>query len=66
MVQSSMMVFIADVYAPSQKAAEKRAKKLYYWKNKYEVDFVYDDSKKVIPVEVKYREHPTNADLKGY
>ncbi len=106
-LQSSMMVFIADVYAPSQKAAEKRAKKLYfweeglrraltldrddgkaaenvvawhligkgreskpffepyYWKNKYEVDFVYDDSKKVIPVEVKYREHPTNSDLKG-
>ncbi len=30
-LQSSMMVFIADVYAPSQKAAEKRAKKLYFW-----------------------------------
>jgi predicted AAA+ superfamily ATPase len=37
----------------------------YYWKSKYEVDFVYDDSKKVIPIEVKYSEHPTNADLKG-
>ncbi|WAM22488.1 MAG: hypothetical protein OI717_00740 (plasmid) [Candidatus Methanoperedens sp.] len=24
-----------------------------------------DDSKKVIPIEIKYREHPTNADLKG-
>jgi predicted AAA+ superfamily ATPase len=106
-LQSSMMVFVADVFAPSKKAVEKRAKKLYfweeglrraltldrddgkaaeniaawhlikkgreskpffepyYWKNKHEVDFVYDDSKKVIPVEIKYREHPTNADLKG-
>ncbi len=106
-LQSSMMVFVADVFAPSKKAAEKRAKKLYfweeglrraltldrddgkaaeniaawhlikkgreskpffepyYWKNKHEVDFVYDDSKKVIPIEIKYREHPTNADLKG-
>ncbi len=106
-LQSSMMVFVADVYAPSKKAAEKRAKKLYfweeglrraltldrddgkaaenivawhlikrgrelkqffepyYWKNKYEVDFVYDDSLKVIPIEVKYREHLTNADIKG-
>ncbi|MCZ7402664.1 MAG: ATP-binding protein [Candidatus Methanoperedens sp.] len=106
-LQSSMMVFVADVFAPSKKAVEKRAKKLYfweeglrraltldkddgkaaenivawhlikkgrdskaffepyYWKNKYEVDFVYDDSKKIIPIEVKYRENPTNADLKG-
>jgi uncharacterized protein len=106
-LQSSMMVFVADVFAPSKKAVEKRAKKLYfweeglrraltldrddgkaaeniaawhlikkgheskpffepyYWKNKHEVDFVYDDSKKVIPIEIKYREHPTNADLKG-
>ncbi len=37
----------------------------YYWKNKHEVDFVYDDSRIVIPVEVKYREHPTHADFKG-
>jgi len=106
-LQSSMMVFVADVFAPSKKAVEKRAKKLYfweeglrraltldkddgkaaenivawhlikkgreskpffepyYWKNKYEVDFVYCDLKKVIPIEVKYRENPTNADLKG-
>ncbi len=106
-LQSSMMVFVADVFAPYKKAVEKRAKKLYfweeglrraltldrddgkaaenisawhlikkgreskpffepyYWKNKYEVDFVYDDSKKIIPVEIKYREHPANADLKG-
>ncbi len=106
-LQSSMMVFVADVYVPSKKAAEKLAKKLYfweeglrraltldrddgkaaenivawhlikkgreskpffepyYWKNKYEVDFVYDDSLKVIPVEVKYKEHPKNADMRG-
>lgn len=25
-----MMVFVADVYAPSKKVAEKRAKKLYF------------------------------------
>jgi len=106
-LQSSMMVFVADVYAPSKKAAEKRAKKLYfweeglrraltldkddgktaenivawhlikkgskskpafkpyYWKNKYEVDFVYDDSRTVIPIEVKYQKQPSTADIKG-
>ena len=106
-LQSSMMVFVADVYAPSKKAAEKRPKKLYfweeglrraltfdkddaksaenivawhlikrgmgsrsffspkYWKNKYEVDFVYDDSKMVIPVEVKYRNQSTGSDVRG-
>ena len=37
----------------------------YYWKNKHEVDFIYDDSKLIIPVEVKYREHPVTADTKG-
>ncbi len=36
-----------------------------YWKNKYEVDFVYDDSLRVIPIEVKYKEHTTNAEIKG-
>jgi predicted AAA+ superfamily ATPase len=30
-LQSSMMVFVADVFAPSKKAVEKRAKKLYFW-----------------------------------
>lgn len=106
-LKSSMMIFIADVYAPSRKAAEKRAKKLYfweeglrraltldmddgktaenlvawhlikkgresrpsfepyYWKNKFEVDFVFDDMRKVIPVEVKYREHPGKGDISG-
>ena len=37
----------------------------YYWKNKHEVDFIYDDSKLLLPVEVKYREHPVTADTKG-
>ncbi|MCD4844080.1 MAG: ATP-binding protein [Methanosarcinales archaeon] len=30
-LQSSMMVFVADVYTPSNKAVEKREKKLYFW-----------------------------------
>ena len=37
----------------------------YYWKNKYEVDFIYDDSMCVLPVEVKYRHHPSSADTRG-
>lgn len=106
-LKSSMMVFAADVFAPSKKAAEKRAKKLYfweeglrraltldrddgkaaenivawhlikkgreskpffepyYWKNRHEVDFVYDDSKRVLPVEVKYQRNVSGADLNG-
>jgi len=34
----------------------------YYWKNKYEVDFVFD-GKELLPVEIKYRENP--RDVKG-
>ena len=106
-LQSSMMIFVADVYTPSNKAVEKRPKKLYfweeglrraitldrddgkaaenvvawhlikkgnesklffvpyYWKNTYEVDFVYDDSKIVIPVEVKYKEYLSTSEMKG-
>ena len=106
-LQSSMMVFIADVYTPSNKAVEKREKKLYfweeglrraltldkddgktaenvvawhlikkgyaskpffkpfYWKNKYEVDFVYNDTQKLIPVEVKYKQQIKASDTKG-
>jgi len=26
------------------------------------VDFVYDDARKIIPIEVKYREHPSKFD----
>ncbi len=37
----------------------------YYWKNKYEVDFVYDDSRMMIPVEVKYKDNPSISELKG-
>ncbi len=106
-LQSSMMVFIADVYTPSKKAVEKREKKLYfweeglrraltldkdegktaenvvawhlikkgygskpffkpfYWKNKYEVDFVYNDAQILIPVEVKYKEQIKASEIKG-
>ncbi|MEA1906711.1 MAG: ATP-binding protein, partial [Euryarchaeota archaeon] len=39
--------------------------KPYYWKKKYEVDFIYDDSMTVLPVEVKYREHVASNDAKG-
>jgi predicted AAA+ superfamily ATPase len=49
-LRSSMLIAIADVY---------------YWKNKHEVDFIYDESKLLFPVEVKYREHPVTADTKG-
>ncbi|MDG6224918.1 MAG: ATP-binding protein [Candidatus Thermoplasmatota archaeon] len=35
----------------------------YYWKNDCEVDFIYDDGKHLVPVEVKYRKDPT--DTKG-
>ncbi len=49
-LRTSMLIAIADVY---------------YWKNKHEVDFIYDDSKLLFPVEVKYREHPVTADTKG-
>ncbi len=37
----------------------------FYWKNKYEVDFVFDDSKRIVPVEVKYRGEISNTDIKG-
>ena len=33
-------------------------------KNKYEVDFVYDDSRTVNPIEVKYQKQPSTADIK--
>jgi hypothetical protein len=33
-----------------------------YWKNTYEVDFIYEDQEPV-PVEIKYKNHPT--DIKG-
>jgi predicted AAA+ superfamily ATPase len=35
----------------------------YYWKNDCEVDYIYDDGKRLVPVEVKYRNDPT--DMKG-
>ncbi|MEA1868740.1 MAG: DUF4143 domain-containing protein, partial [Euryarchaeota archaeon] len=39
--------------------------KPYYWKNKYEVDFIYDDAATVLPVEVKYRERVKSTDARG-
>ncbi len=30
----------------------------FYWKNKFEVDFVFDDGKALIPIEVKHRNNP--------
>ena len=37
----------------------------FYWKNETEVDYVYYDSKKTIPVEVKYKNNLSQNDLKG-
>ena len=39
--------------------------KPYYWKNKHEVDFIYDDAAIVLPVEVKYRERVTSTDARA-
>lgn len=103
-LQSSGLIYIAEVYFKSKKARERIAKKIFfweeglrkaltlddddgkamenivawhliktmkekqvfyqpaYWKNTYEVDFIYEDQKP-IPVEVKYKNHPT--DIKG-
>ncbi|MEW5955844.1 MAG: ATP-binding protein [Candidatus Micrarchaeota archaeon] len=36
-----------------------------YWKNDLEVDFVYDDGRTLLPVEVKYQRSINAADLKG-
>ena len=38
---------------------------LFYWREKYEVDFVIDPWKKTIPIEVKYRERIDESDLRG-
>jgi len=35
--------------------------KLFYWKDKYEVDFVYDN----IPIEVKFKNNVRSGELKG-
>ena len=39
--------------------------KPYYWKNKHEVDFIYDDSVIILPVDVAYRGHVRSTDAKG-
>lgn len=33
--------------------------KLFYWKNKFEVDCVFESNNQLLPVEVKYREEPS-------
>jgi uncharacterized protein len=38
---------------------------LFYWREKYEVDFIIDPFGKVLPIEVKYREDVSDADLEG-
>jgi uncharacterized protein len=38
---------------------------LFYWSERYEVDFVIDPLGRTIPIEVKYREKVEESDLKG-
>lgn len=35
---------------------------LFYWKNKYEVDCVFESKGRLLPVEVKYREDPSRVE----
>lgn len=35
---------------------------LFYWKNKYEVDCVFESRGSLLPVEVKYREDPSRIE----
>lgn len=39
--------------------------RLFYWKNKKECDFILKISKKIIPIEVKYKQEIKNNDLDG-
>lgn len=38
---------------------------LFYWREKYEVDIVLDLPQRPLPIEVKYREHVSESDLRG-
>jgi len=38
---------------------------IYYWKNHNEVDFILKMDNKILPIEVKYQNEITGADLKG-
>jgi len=40
-------------------------RKLYYWKDNYEVDFIIADDAKIIPLEVKYKDNIDTDDLNG-
>ncbi|MEW6419825.1 MAG: ATP-binding protein [Nitrospirota bacterium] len=42
-----------------------REKKIYYFREKYEVDLVTDVDKKIFPIEVKYKDNIQKRDLSG-
>ena len=46
------------------KLTKKKNIKFFYFRENGEIDFVVKNDNKLIPIEVKYREHPTNSDLK--
>ena len=101
-LESSMLIFISEIYARKKKARERREKKIYfweegmrraltfdddpgkavenvvawhlsksgasrpyYWKNTHEVDFIYQGSRGVVPVEVKFSSKINASDVKG-
>ncbi len=39
--------------------------RLFYWKNKHEVDFIIQLARKIIPIEVKYKKEVKEKDLDG-
>jgi predicted AAA+ superfamily ATPase len=45
--------------------ALSRDKNVYYYRNIYEVDLVFEKGKKVFPVEVKYKDSISRRDLTG-
>lgn len=47
------------------KFSKEFSKDVYYWRSVYEVDFVLDLKKQVLPIEVKYRSDVNAKDLKG-
>lgn len=47
------------------KSSTEFSKEVYYWRSVYEVDFVLDLKKLLLPIEVKYRNDVEARDLKG-
>jgi len=43
----------------------KKGGRINYWKNKTEVDFVVEEKGSPLPIEVKYQETISSADVKG-